>query len=76
MRRLEVVIDELVVRGLSPERARAFAVSLESRLAVLAGDSAGPVRARAEGFRRLDPVTAKETELGVSVADAVWAAIA
>ena len=75
MSRVEVVIDELVLRGVSPVHARQVAAALESRLAVLAGGGA-PVRGRDEAFRRLEPVTAKESDLGDSVADAMWAAIA
>ena len=71
-RRLEIVVDELVVRGLSPAQAREVAASLESRLTVLANGPEAPVRGRAESFRRLEPVTARPERLGGAVADRVW----
>jgi hypothetical protein len=77
MTRVEVAIDELVLRGeLSPAQARAIAARLESRLAVLAQAHEGSLRGREEAFRRLEPVTARQDELGDAVADAVWGAIA
>jgi hypothetical protein len=76
VRRVEVVIDELVVRGVSPARARALGDALESRLAALATEHDGAVRTRAEAYRRLEPITAQESRLGDAVADAVWGAIA
>ena len=45
--RLEIVVDELVVRGLSPEKARVLAAALESRLTVLAHGHEGQLRGRA-----------------------------
>jgi len=74
--RLEIVVDELVVRGLSPAQARGVVADLESRLAVLADGHEGPLRARAESFRRLEPVTARPERLGGAVADRVWGEVA
>ena len=76
--RLEIVVDELVVRGLSPSDARAAAVALEARLATLAGEAHGSLPERAESFRRLAPVTvpaAAPAALGDAVAGAVWGAV-
>ena len=75
MRRVEVVVDELILRGVSPAHAHAVASTLEARLAVLA-EGGAPVRGRDEAFRRLAPVTAAEKGFGDAVADAVWGAIA
>ena len=75
---IEIVIDELVVRGLSPEAARAVSGSLEARLAVLAGGAEAFPPARAEAFRRLPPVAAPAGSpgaVGNAVADAVWKAV-
>ena len=76
MTRVEIVIDELIVRGLTPEAARAAAATLESRLALIA--TAGPdVAPRDEPFRRLPPVEASSADtLGDAVADEVWGALA
>ena len=74
-RRLEIVVDELVLHGLSPEDARVAAAALESRLAKLAADADVAPRARAEAFRRLPAVTAPAREpaaVGDAVAGAVW----
>jgi hypothetical protein len=76
MRRIEVVIDELVLRGVDSAQARATAASLESRLATLAAEHDGDVRERAEAYRRVPPVSAAPNRLGDAVADAVWGAIA
>ena len=73
---IEVVIDELVVRGLSPGEARAAAAALEAKLAALAGAHDAAVPARAEASRRLEPVSAASpAALGESVAGAVWGAV-
>jgi hypothetical protein len=75
---IELVIDELVVRGLSPEDARVAAAALEARLGALAGSGDADVRARAEAFRRLGPVSTpagSPAALGESVAGAVWGAV-
>ena len=77
MRRVEVVIDELILRGdLSPAQARAIATGVESRLTALAEAHEGSLRGRAETFRRLEPVAASRDTLGDSIAGAVWEAIA
>lgn len=74
---IEVVIDELVVRGLSPGEARAAAAALETKLAALAGAGGAEVPARTEAFRRLAPVSADSPgALGETVAGAVWGAVA
>ena len=71
---IEIVIDELVVRGLSPGEARAAAGALESELAVLA--LGGDVSPRAEAFRRLPPAAGRSpAQLGAAVAESVWGAI-
>jgi hypothetical protein len=76
MTRVEIVIDELVLRGVSRSEAEATARALESRLTALAERSGGTLPARSESSRRLDPVTAAPDRLGDAVADAVWGAIA
>lgn len=71
---IEIVIDELVVRGLPSGDARVTAAALETRLASLA--DGGDVRPRAEAFRKLAPVTADSpSTLGDAVAGAVWGAV-
>ena len=71
--RLEIVIDELVVRGLSPADARDAAAALEARLGALATESTAPVHPRAEAFRRLPAVEAGSARgVGDVVAGAVW----
>jgi hypothetical protein len=73
--RVEIVIDELILRGVPPERAHDVAASLEAQLATLAAD--GPIpRARAEASRRLPEVETNIDGLGRSVAGAVWGGIA
>jgi hypothetical protein len=75
---IELVIDELVVRGLSPGDARAAAAALEARLGALAGEGDARIPARAEAFRRAGPVSAPADApgaLGESVANAVWGAL-
>ena len=72
------MIDELVVRGLSPEDARVAASALEAKLATLAGEGGRSSPARAEAFRRLPPVTApagSPAAVGDAVAGAVWGAV-
>ena len=76
MTRVEIVIDELVVRGASPTQADALAAALEARLAALAEQHEGQLRGRAESSRRLRPVVAQQADLGGAIADAVWGAIA
>lgn len=76
---IEIVIDELVVRGLAAGEAQAARAALEARLAELAGSAPTPVRGRAEASRRLPAVTASAGSpgaLGTAVAGAVWTAVA
>jgi hypothetical protein len=73
--RLEIAIDELVFRGLSPGDARLAADALEARLTQLAVGIHASVAARAEAFRRLSPVetsAGSPRALGDAVAGAVW----
>jgi hypothetical protein len=77
--RLEIVVDELVVRGLTPEQACVAAASLETRLGVLAEESDAAVPDRAEAFRRVPEIgvpAASPAALGEAVAAAVWGAVA
>jgi hypothetical protein len=76
VKRVEVVIDELVVRGVDPAQGRATTAALESRLAALAAAHDGSLRERAEAYRRVGPVTTAAGRLGNAVADAVWEALA
>ena len=78
MTRLEIVIDELIVRGLSPEAARAAADALEARLTALAGHFDGAIPERAEASRRLAPIDVpaeSPAALGDAAAEAVWGAV-
>ena len=73
---IEVVIDELVVRGLSTGDAQAVAAALEERLAALARD--GELAPRADVATRAGPVLApagNPTALGAALAAAVWSAV-
>jgi len=75
--RVEIVIDELVVRGFSPAEARLAAAALESRLTTLASEGDGAPRAREEEYRRLPSVEAKSpVQAGEAVAGAVWDEVA
>ncbi len=77
-RRLEIVVDELVVRGLDPVQARTAADALEARLTALAAQPVGAIPARAEAFRRLPAVEApagSPAAVGDAVAGAVWRAV-
>ena len=70
--RIEIVVDELVVRGLTPPEARVVAAALEARLAVLA-ESGLPTGRAYESFRRLPAVEASSAKgVGEAVAGAVW----
>ena len=75
--RIEIVVDELVLRGVPREQAPLVAAALERRLELLA--EAGPaLGARAEAFRRAEPVdvpAAAPAALGEAVAGAVWGAL-
>ena len=76
--RVEIVVDELVVRGLPPEAARVAAAAFEARLSTLAGAAGADVPERAESFRRLPPVTApadSPAAVGAAVAGAVWSSV-
>ena len=72
--RLEIVVDELVVRGLAPDAARLAAAALETRLTELAGEPHAPLAPRAEAFRRTPAVDvpASPRAVGEAVAGAVW----
>jgi hypothetical protein len=72
--RIEIVVDELLVRGLTPPEARVVAAALEARLALLAGaGGAQPSGRPAESFRRLPSVEASSPAgIGDAVAGAVW----
>jgi hypothetical protein len=77
MTRVEIVIDELIVRGLSPSAAGDAAAALEARLTALA-ESGDAVRERAETSRRLAPIdlpAGSPGALGDAVAEAVWGAV-
>jgi hypothetical protein len=77
-RRIEIVIDELFVRGWSHAEAGAIAAALEQRLDAL-GDgwartaNAAPV-SRETAYQRTPRVRAQPNALGGAVADAVWSA--
>jgi hypothetical protein len=73
--RIEIVVDELVFRGLSPEAARSAAADFEARLTELAASGA-VVPARAESFRRLPAIDVPAEGVGEAVGDAVWSALA
>jgi hypothetical protein len=80
--RLEVTVDELVLRGVPAERANAVAAAVETRLAALGEDWAATgalPAARDEAFRRLPAVDVQAGDpaaLGEAVADAVWRTVA
>jgi hypothetical protein len=68
--RVEIVIDELVVRGLRPEDARRVAADFEARLATLA--HAGGVVAHG---KPVHSVSAGIAGIGAEAAAAVWASL-
>lgn len=73
---IEVVIDQLVIGGLSASEAQTAAAALEARLAWLARD--GDVAPRSEAFLRAEPIrapTGNPAALGGAVAAAVWSAV-
>jgi hypothetical protein len=80
--RLEVAVDELVLRGVPPEQAHAVAAALEARLAELGEEwatSGARPAAREEAFRRLPAVDAPAGEpaaLGARIAESLWSAVA
>jgi hypothetical protein len=76
--RLDVTVDELILRGVPPEQAHAVASALEARLAALAEQAKAPLSARSEAFRRLPAVEAQADSpaaIGEAVAGAVWGAL-
>lgn len=79
MRRVEIVIDELVLRGVPPERAEATAAAIEARLQTLgerwAYASSAPTP-RDEPTRRVTATAPHADALGDAVGGAVWGAIA
>jgi hypothetical protein len=73
---VEIVVDELVVRGLPPHAAHVAAAALEARLTALAEQSPPKLVDRAEAFRRLPTVEAgSPAEVGNAVGDEVWSAL-
>jgi hypothetical protein len=80
--RLEIRVDEVVVRGLPPAQARSAVAALEARLQALGEGWVGsgtPIGPRDEAFRRTPiatPETASPVSVGESTASAVWATIA
>jgi len=73
--RLEIVVDELVVRGLDPGEARVTVAAFEARLIELGTELGATIAARAEAFRRLPAVEApagSPRAVGAAVAGAVW----
>jgi hypothetical protein len=78
VKRIEIVVDELVVRGLSPHDAHVVSAALEQRLTALAEQSPAKIAERAEAFRRLSAIEApagSPATLGEAVAGAVWGAL-
>jgi hypothetical protein len=76
--RIEIVIDELVVRGLAPEQARVAATALEARLGAIASPPEVQVHPRSEAFRRLPAIevpAGSSVALGEAVAGSVWSAL-
>ena len=72
--RIEIVVDELVVRGLPPDHARAAAAAFERRLAALAVGPAA-IGARSEAARLLPAVdvpAGSPAAVGDAAAGAVW----
>ena len=77
---LEIVIDELVLRGVPDERAADVAAALEGRLAALGEESlrdGTQLAPRDEAFRRAADVQSSSSPggLGDAVAGAVWSAV-
>jgi hypothetical protein len=77
--RVEIVIDELVLRGVPSHQARAVSAALEARLATLAeGWVPADVIDRADASLRLSAVdtpAATPSALGEHVAGSVWDAV-
>jgi len=80
--RLEIDVDELVVRGLPPSQARAVVAALEQRLNEIGAEWAGSgstITARDEPFRRAPAVTPEAptpAAVGEAAAAAIWGTIA
>ena len=73
---IEIVVDELVVRGLPPDQARAAAAALEARLTELAAAPAA-IGPRTESVRLLPAVEAgTPAGVGEAAAGAVWRELA
>jgi hypothetical protein len=76
---VEIVVDELVVRGLAPAAACAAAAALETRLTALAARDSTAIAERAEAFHRAAPVSVaagSPAAFGDAVAGAVWDTVA
>ena len=77
--RVELFVDELVLRGIPPERARQVADAIEAALDRRAGGlGPAPARNRDEAARRGADVSAPAGDpaaLGEAVAESVWQAI-
>jgi hypothetical protein len=77
--RVEIDVSEVVLRGVPPEQAPAVLAALRERLAALAladHEAVAGLGDRAETSRRLRPLAspaAGGADLGMAVADAVWA---
>jgi hypothetical protein len=72
----ELVVDELVVHGLTPEQARLAAAGFEERLTALASTPADIV-GRTESARLLPAVEARSPSgVGEAAAGAVWKELA
>ena len=69
---IEIVVDELVVRGLPPAEARVAAAAFEARLTALAAAPA-EIHGRSESARLLPAVVAgTPAGVGEAAAGAVW----
>jgi hypothetical protein len=70
--RVELVVDELVIHGFSPDQARAAAAAFEARLTALAATPAS-IAERDESVRLLPAVEAgTPAGVGEAAAGAVW----
>ena len=80
--RLELLVDEIVMRGLPASDARAVIAAMEVRLYQLGelwAASSEAIGTRDDAVRRSAPVTpasAAGADVGESVASAVWAIVA
>ncbi|MER6187916.1 hypothetical protein [Streptomyces sp. NPDC001652] len=78
---IEIVVDEVVLRGVPPELAHAVVAAFQERLTALAhadADTIGRLANRADPSERLrlpSEPAADPTELGAAVAQAVWSDI-